>query len=214
MSNTSKIDAAIAAVKAKQAVKGQTNKVTAADVKPATARVRLTPEERKERDEAREAERAQRKAEREELRAKKRAEKEAARKPAHMTKVEKAKAKLPTMDENTTLMLDELTSNLTLNQLDILSQHLSLHVRAERTMSAANRTVEVGQAVTIVGGDPRYIGMTGTVDKAQRIRCYVDVPGVDRLVYLFIADVEPISDEGAETVTEDEEPEVLNASNA
>jgi hypothetical protein len=38
------------------------------------------------------------------------------------------------------------------------------------------------------------VGQTGTVSKAQRIRCYVEIPGVNKPVYLFTSDVETISE--------------------
>ena len=214
MSNVSAIDAAIAAVQGKQMNKNKETGVTASDVRPATAKVRLTKEERAERDVEREQEKAERKATREAARAEKLRLKEEQKKPAHMTKVEKARARLTEMDEDTSLMLDELVSNMSLNQLDILNQHLALHVRAERTATAVDQTLSVGQAVRIVGGDPRFIGSVGTVIKAQRIRCYVSIPGYDRDIYLFISDVEALAEDEVEILdaeVETDETELVAA---
>jgi len=203
MTNVSAIDAAIAAVKNKKMNKDKN--VTASDVRPATAKVRLTKEERAARYAQSEAWAAERKAARDAARAEKRRLKEAEKKPAHMTKVEKARARLTEMDENTLEMFNDISSVLTLNQLDILNQHLALHVRAKRTASAVDQTLSVGQAVRVVGGDPRFIGSVGSVVKAQRIRCYVSIPGYDRDIYLFISDVEALAEDEVEIVAEDAE---------
>jgi hypothetical protein len=56
--------------------------------------------------------------------------------------------------------------------------------------AGASNKVEAGNTVTIISGDARYVGKTGTVSKAQRIRCYVEIPGVSKPVYLFTSDVE------------------------
>jgi hypothetical protein len=45
--------------------------------------------------------------------------------------------------------------------------------------------------------------MTGSVTKAQRIRCYVTVPGVKREVYCFTSDIEVLEATQALTGTDD-----------
>jgi hypothetical protein len=54
----------------------------------------------------------------------------------------------------------------------------------------------VGQVVRITGGDPKFIGLTGALERVQRIRCYVRVPSNGRLVYCFTSDVQRIEEEG------------------
>jgi hypothetical protein len=61
----------------------------------------------------------------------------------------------------------------------------------------------VGQFVTVTGGDARFIGMTGTLEKVQRIRCYVRIEGQEKPHYCFTSDVE---------VTENPASEIESAS--
>ena len=75
-----------------------------------------------------------------------------------------------------------------------MSSDLALHLqhfnRVKATERALGQRVVQGTSVRIVAGDPRFIGLSGTVVKAQRIRCYVEVPGIKKPVYLFTSDVE------------------------
>jgi len=147
----------------------------------------------------REAQLATRKTEREAKRATKLAEK--AGHKAHMSKVEKAAAKLPAMGADATRILDEVTSNLGLDQANALAEHLKHYVRAMSTERALSAKLTVGQVVTIVSGSyPKFIGRQATVVKPQRIRCYVSVPGYDREVYLFTSDVVPVSTDDAASI--------------
>jgi DNA polymerase II small subunit/DNA polymerase delta subunit B len=211
--DTSKIDDAIN--NAKRRVKARTGEDSTVDtdskVSPKPKRKRLSPEDREARDKARAEEKAQKKADREAARAAKKAEKEANRKPAHMAKVEKALAALPALSETASATLADITGSLELSDLENLAAHIQGTVRLERTKQALDRTLAVGQAVTIVGGDNRFIGKTATVVRAQRIRCYVEVPGFDKEVYLFTSDVQPV--EGGQEVEDsaDESQEAATA---
>jgi hypothetical protein len=148
--------------------------------------------------------------ERKEERARLKAERDANRKPAHLAKVEKALSKLPDLSETAQATFLVLTDgNLSLPELDALAAHVEGYVRMERTKQALQRTMSVGQTVKIVGGDPKYVGQTGTVEKVQRIRCYVQVPGQEKSVYLYTSDVETISAEEAQEVEEVEVQEVV-----
>jgi len=71
----------------------------------------------------------------------------------------------------------------------------------QATQRALSQKVAAGDEVRILGGDPRYVGMTGTVSKAQRIRCYVTVGGVNKPIYLFTSDVQVLEGESLETDT-------------
>lgn len=204
----SELDKALAKVKARKANKDGNTSTTAAATqgeKPAKAakpakepsapkRPRLTDEEKAARETAKAAERAEKKAAREQARAAKRAERESAKQPAHMRKVQKAAERLGTLDEQMQLLFNEATANFTAAQVAQLAAHLNHFNRVKATERALTQTIEAGQQVRIVGGDhPQYIGKTGTVTKAQRIRCYVEVEGAKKPVYLFTSNVEPIA---------------------
>lgn len=142
-----------------------------------------------------EAEKAARKASRETAKAEKAAAREAAKAtkvPAHMKKVEKAAAKLPRLNGESQLHVNDIVANFSADQIAAIALHLQHHNRVAATARAATVKLENGDTVRIVGGDPKYIGMTGTIDRAQRIRCYVAVPGVRKPVYLFTSDVQRV----------------------
>lgn len=131
--------------------------------------------------------------------AQKRAAALAARKPAHMSKVLKAGEKLPALTPDAQEAFQLLTSSLSTVALASLALHIGHFCRVSATAASASVTLKENMTVRITGGDPRYIGMIGTVDSVRRIRCFIDVPEVtEKLVYCFIADVEPC-----------EEPEAL-----
>jgi DNA polymerase II small subunit/DNA polymerase delta subunit B len=142
-------------------------------------------------DAAREARQAQIKVDREARRAAKAAEKNTG-KPAHMKKIDRAASKLPTLNDQMQLTFNEVTTNYSAEQITALALHLQHFNRVKATERALNQKVEAGASIRIIGGDPKYIGMMGTVAKAQRIRCFVDVPGFKKPVYLFTSDVEVV----------------------
>lgn len=200
--DVSAIDKAIAAARARKAAKGgdgSTNTNTApktpkADKGEATPkRPRLTDEEKAAREETRNAERASKKEARDAARAAKRAERETTKRTPHMSKVAKAAAKLPALNDSAQVMFNDITTNFSRDQVNALSQHLQHFNRVKATERALGQKVEVGDTVRIVGGDPRWIGKTGTIAKAQRIRCYVEFEGHSKVVYFFISDVEQVS---------------------
>jgi hypothetical protein len=170
------------------------------DSTPAEAakRVPLTEEQRKERDAKRESERAERKLQREQARQQKQAEREAAKKPAHMSKVDKAAERLPELRDLGQQMLRDITSNMSRDQVAALAAHLTHFNRTKATERALAQALKAGDRVRITGGDPRFVGTEGVVSKAQRIRCYVEVPGAKRPIYLFTSDVEVLAAEQAE----------------
>jgi transcription antitermination factor NusG len=211
--NTNAIDAAIAAAKARKAAKNNADSaseaapgedkparkvriVTPKEEKPVkeSKRARLSDEEKAARKAAKDAERAEKKVQRQALRAEKQAAKSANKKPAHMEKVVKAASRLPGMSEQACRFLDEVTVNLSAADLTALAMHIQHFNRVKATERALSQKIAPGDTVRIVGGDPRFVGQTGTVSKAQRIRCYVEIPGVNKPVYLFTSDVETISE--------------------
>ena len=173
---------------------------------------RVADEAKAERKAAREATKADKlsklqadRADRRNARAAAKAEKLAAlqtlnenKKPAHMKKVEKAGAKLPQLSEQASVIFSDIISNFDACTIASIALHLQHHNRVAATERARNVRIEQGDLVRIVGGDPRFIGFTGTVDRAQRIRCYVEIEG-RKPIYLFTSDVELItrSDEAA-----------------
>ena len=189
-STVSVIDKAIAAAKARAAAKSSR---TDNDPKP-------SKEDRAEL-------RQQAKAAREAAKAQKKAAKAASRTaPVHMTKVEKAASRLPELGSSAKETFDEVTTNLSAQQLVALSLHLQHFNRVNATIKATSAApLKVGQVVRITGGDPKYIGMTGVLEKVQRIRCYASVKGVKRPVYLFTSDVEVLDEAGSEAPKPDQD---------
>jgi membrane protein involved in colicin uptake len=157
-------------------------------------RPRLSAEDKAQRDQAKEAERLAQKASRDEARAQKKQLKDADRKPAHMSKVDKAAARLPALFGNAQEIFNDVTSNLGRDQVAALASHLVHFNRVKATERALGQKISTGDSVKIIGGsDTRYIGQSGTVSKSQRIRCYVDVVGAKKPIYLFTSDVELVS---------------------
>lgn len=189
--NVSVIDAAINKAKARKATKSGDKSEGSKEPKvPGTKRPRLSDEEKASRQANRDAERATKKASRDEARQAKRAMRDANKAPAHIAKVAKAFAKLPVLNETAQVAFGDITSNFSRDQVAAIAAHLNHFNRAKATERALSQKLEQGMSVRIVGGDSRFIGKVGTVSKAQRIRCYVEVEGAKKPVYLFTSDVE------------------------
>jgi len=157
-----------------------TNENVTEETSTKVKKTKLTPDEKAERKAAREV---------------KRAEKEANRPPKHSAKVATARNRLPKLDNDLVKTFDSLVGELTNVQLETLSSHLALTARERRTTSAVGKTVKQGQVVRIVDGDAGFVGQIGTVTKANRIRCYVEVPGAENPLYLFTSDVESVEND-------------------
>lgn len=209
----SAIDKALAAAKARAAARSGLEDAASAEQKP---KVKTHPTFEKTQKEAASkklkeatkqaaaAERAAAKAIRDAERQKRQEAKAAdgGKKGTHMKKVEKAGAKLPSLNEAAQLTFNEITTNLSRDQVAAIALHLQHFNRVKATELAAGRTYKQGQAVRITGGDPRYIGVQGTIDAARPLRCFVNVPGVRKPVYLFTSDIEPVEEPLAATGTE------------
>jgi len=191
----SAIDKALQAAKNRKATKtaaGTAEGTTAAVTTPKApkeAKPKMSDEDKAAKLALRETERAAKKAERDTARAAKIAERNASRSPAHMKKVQKAAEKLTALGSSAELIFNEATANLPGAELAALATHIQHFNRVKATERALNQNLEVGQSVNIVGGDPRFIGKSGTLAKVQRIRCYVTVEGLNKPVYLFTSDV-------------------------
>lgn len=187
----SAIDKALAVAKARKVAKETSSASPDAETPstPPKAKVKLTDQEKAQKLADRAAKQAQLKAEREERKAAKAKEK-ASGKPAHMKKIDRAAGKLPSLTASAQLLFNEATTNFSSEQIAAISLHLQHFNRVKATERALGQKLATGMNVRIVSGDPRFIGMTGTVAKAQRIRCYVTIPGVKKDVYCFTSDVE------------------------
>jgi hypothetical protein len=194
----SAIDKALAQAKARKAIKDSSPPPAGDDVQTFT--VQKTDDNKALKLAEREARRAQIAKEREERKAAKAAAQPKG--PAHMKKIASAANKLPSLSDSTQLLFNEATTNLSRDQLTALALHIQHFNRVKATERALDQRVVQGTPVRIIGGDPKFMGMTGTVTKAQRIRCYVTVPGVKREVYLFTSDVEVLEAVQSATGTE------------
>lgn len=158
-----------------------------------TAKAGAAAAARAEKEAARAAAKAQRDAERETRRAAKAAA-AAEKKATHMSKVERAGSRLPSLNESAQKTFEDIVSNLGVDQLNAMAMHLQHTVRTRLTQESLNAKLSPGQKVRIVtSADPRFIGAEGTIERAQRIRCFVAVPGSKKPVYLFTSDVRVIA---------------------
>lgn len=174
------IAAAIEAAKARKSGEKRARPAISAEEKAAKSA---------EREAQREARRAQRSAAREARDAAR-----AAKPAAHLKKVEKAQSLLPALSPDATAAFNSVTATLGAVDLAALAAHLQHNVRVQRTLKSTGEHPELsaGDRVRVVGGDPRFVGAEGVVVKAQRIRCYVEVPGKAKPLYLFTSDVEAV----------------------
>lgn len=210
--NLSKIDALIAAARQRKAAREAAGEDAPAPEKtqraPKAAKEPKEPKAKKEKvvdEEAvaqKAAERAQRKAQIEQDRADrkvareqalqaKRAERDAnkPKRAAHMSKLERAEAKLPPMTGMAHQEYNDIIVNFSRGEIAALALWLQHYNRAAATERAVSAKLEIGDQVTITGGDPKWIGKTGTVSEVRRIRCFVEVEGVAKPIYLFTSDV-------------------------
>ena len=196
----SAIDKALAAAKARKAAKADSIEETAASLETPKVKIKKTDADRAQKALEREARQIELKSQREARKAAKEKEKQA--KPAHMKKIDRAAGKLPALNDQLQLLFNEATTNFGAAQLTALALHLQHFNRVKATERALGQKLESGVSVRIIGGDPKFIGMTGTVSKAQRIRCYVEVSGVNKPVYLFTSDVELLDSSSTATGTD------------
>lgn len=174
--NISKIDAVIAAARARKA---EREGEVVVESKP-----KLSAEERSLRKQQINQER--------EVRKQVKLEKKQG-KAIHMSKVEKAAARLPKMNSTAETAYSEIITNFSATQVAAIALHLQHYNRLKSTELALQSRIETGMSVKISGGDPKFIGCTGTVVEARRIRCFVDVPGFKKPVYCFTSDVMPLA---------------------
>ena len=196
----SKLDAAIAAAEARKASKAGKSPA-APTAKPATNSI--------DKVRARLDEQARLRLEREERRAAKRAEREAAlaNRHPHMGKVNKAAERLPALSETASQFYGDITANLSSAEIAVLAAHLNHFNRVQATESATHTgELTLGMQVRIMKGDIKFLGKVGTITKIGRIRCHIEVPGFERVAYLFTSDVIPfVEEDELESVESDSE---------
>lgn len=185
----SKIDAAIAAAKARKAAREALEGNEADPTAKANKVPKITAEERAAKKETILAERAVRQAAKAAERESKRAQKQPRQKVAHMSKVERAASKLPALQPEVLQEYNDVITNFSADQISALALWLQHYNRVSATQRALTAKVEIGDTVTIIGGDPKWLGKTGRVVEARRIRCFVEVEGANKPVYLFTSDV-------------------------
>lgn len=110
----------------------------------------------------------------------------------HVKKLATAATKLPQLGMESQITFNDVTSRFQKEQLSALALHIQHFNRVQATEQALNMKLKAGLQVRIIGGDAKYLGLVGTVSKAQRIRCFVEVPNRKSPVYLFTSDVEPV----------------------
>jgi hypothetical protein len=122
-----------------------------------------------------------------------------ANRPVHMAKVERAAALLPQLSDRGQALFGEITASLSRDNVAALAAHLNHFNRVNATQASAATTLSEGMQVRIIGGDPKHVGRVGTIERSQRIRCYVNI-GESKPVYLYSADVERVEAAVAEAV--------------
>lgn len=208
------IDAAIARAKARKLAKeaataaGAQAEATAGKAeKGSPEEVAAKEAERSAKKSTQERERAAAKARRDAERAAKKAAREAtkANSTPHMAKVEKARAKLPTLSDDAQALFNTVTASLSAPELTALAAHIEFQLRVNATQQASTSApgLKEGDLVRIVSGDARYLNQVGLVTKAARIRCFVELEGVSKPVYLFVSDVELVQEDAASTEVEE-----------
>jgi hypothetical protein len=190
----SAIDKALAAAKARKAARAEETEVAAPSESPKAKKETSAGFAKAQKNEAlalaRAADKARRDAEREARRA---AKVKAPKGPVHMKKIERAASRLPALREPAQILFTDITTNLPAEQVSAIALHLQHFNRLKSTERAVSQEpISVGAQVRIVGGEPKYIGAVGTVSAVRRIRCFVEVEGSKKPVYLFTSDVEQV----------------------
>lgn len=195
--NISAIDRALAAARDRKAIKDSVTDTTASPHKAEKSEPKPDAATKTAIKVEKEAQNVARKAERDTARVARKAVKDAeksAKRLSHMKKVERALNKLPSLNEATQLIFNESICNMSAQQLDAMAQHILHYNRSMATVSAMkSKMLQIGSMVRILGGDPKFVGMVGTVVKSRQLRAKVQVPGVDKLVYIFTGQAEPVT---------------------
>lgn len=153
----------------------------------------LRDAERAAKEAAASADRARKAAAKEARRAEKEAEK-AARLPPHTKKIERLRAKLPTLETFAETLFRDATTNLSSLQLEALAEHILLHNRVTATLRASSAPVlPVGSSVRITAGPAKHVGRVGTVVASTALHVKVAVEGEKNPVYLYRGQAELVA---------------------
>lgn len=151
---------------------------------------------------AAEAEKAEKRAARE---AKKAAKAGEAKPVPHVAKVERSTSELPALPDGLQSFSDQFAT-LPASVASILLAHLENDLRYRQVVASNGiKDITEGTVVEIIAGPAEFIGAVGRVTKAQRIRCFVEIEGESKPVYLFLADVRKVSEDAGETAEDDTE---------
>ena len=113
------------------------------------------------------------------------------RTPAHVVRIKNLCDRLPELSDGLRTAFESLIGKLSVNDIEQLTDRLSLHVRLARTLAANDVDLSVGDRVKILTGNDRYVGQVATMKKVQHIRCYVQTDDGSEL-YLMLSDVEKV----------------------
>lgn len=112
----------------------------------------------------------------------------------HLKKLDAAESKLPELSETMKSVLRSVLFE-PVTDVNALISHLKFVVHKQGVVSAhESNSVAVGDHVTFVSGDPKWIGVTGIVSEKRRIRCFVAVEGRQQPIYCFVSDVKKIDE--------------------
>lgn len=202
----SAIDRALAAAQARKALKVNTDgDATDAPVIKSKDKPKVDSADKAAEKAAKEARRVADRLERSKEREARRAAKEADKSnkgTAHMKKVARAASKLPPLGDDARALLDEISTNLGRVDQAALALHIQHFIRVKATEMSSGRRYQAGQKVRIVAGDLKFIGAIGTIESARPLRCFVNVPGAKKPIYVFTSELEPVEDAAVRTGTE------------
>lgn len=123
------------------------------------------------------------------------------RKAAKPNKLDRVANSLPELSDEA----KQVIASIPVGEESAVAQHLQFSLRAVATAKSSDADLAVGQLVRVNGGHPKFVGALAKVTDVRRIRCYVQLLDSDRVLYLLLGDVEPISDDEASYMAEDTE---------
>lgn len=114
----------------------------------------------------------------------------------HMHKVAKVQEKLPKLSDELNSVVKQLNT-ASITDLNAVISHLKVRAHELGVLAAAANAgnIDTGDEVVVVSGDPKFVGLTGRVVEKRRIRCFVEVPGMQTKLYLFTSDVQRVAKE-------------------
>lgn len=109
----------------------------------------------------------------------------------------KALENIPEPSSETGERIVEMFSSLSLSEMSLVSERLSLLSQISSVTAAKDANVGsnicVGTVVEVIGGAAKYVGATGVVTEKKRIRCFVQLDNLDKIVYFYTSDVKEVA---------------------